>query len=189
MLSLITDGSSAVTGGLGSAAQITQGRSVRTISFGVGKLPTGRSNCGELCAVALGLMAIRPGLSVTIITDSRNVIGWLYGYNLTTQQPDPTCRFQRNNPTIAALVDLIEPACARLDITWEWIRGHQGHPGNEWADTASRAIRHTAMLAQQPFLVTSAFTYNGLSIERPLDLGSLPMQLYTILMGRHMEIL
>ena len=76
------------------------------------------------------------GSVCVLSTDSQNVIGWLYGWNKTTNQPDPSCRFKRKNPKIRMLCDAIDNLVSsrRITLRFEWVKGHAGQPMNERAD-------------------------------------------------------
>ena len=73
-----------------------------------------------------------------IVTDSKNVIGWL------------DQGFKRNNPAVAALcreIDDLRATRASANggaITFRHVRGHHGDPMNERADQLARgAIKRT----------------------------------------------
>lgn len=98
------------------------------------------NNRMELEAVIQALAAIKRPSRVQVVTDSQyvrnGITQWLpawkrRGWRTAGRKP------VRN-------VDLwqqLDEACARHEIDWQWVRGHQGHAGNERADElANRAI-------------------------------------------------
>jgi ribonuclease HI len=97
------------------------------------------SNRMELTAAREAIRRAPPSSSLEIITDSRNVIGWL------------SDGWKRNDPTIASLcreIDALrsERAAAQgAAVTFRYVRGHNGDPLNERADTlATGAIKQIA---------------------------------------------
>ncbi len=102
--------------------------------------PWTTNNRMELQAVIQALQALKRPSRVCIVTDSQyvrnGITQWLPGWKRRgwrTAGRKPV----RN-------VDLwqqLDEACARHEIDWQWVRGHQGHEGNERADAlANRAI-------------------------------------------------
>lgn len=95
------------------------------------------NNRMELMAAIAALDALDRPSVLTIITDSTyvkgGITGWLHGW-------------KRNGWKTSAKkpvknVDLwqqLDAACARHTVTWEWIKGHAGHDGNERADALAR---------------------------------------------------
>lgn len=96
------------------------------------------NNRMELMAAISALEALEKPSTITIITDSAYVKGgvtsWIFGW-------------KKNGWKTAARkpvknVDLwqeLEDAQARHQVTWEWVKGHAGHPENEKADELARA--------------------------------------------------
>ena len=96
------------------------------------------NNRMELLAAISALEALERPSKLTIITDSayvkNGITGWLHawkrnGWKTATRKPVKN-------------VDLwqrLDEAQARHDVTWEWIKGHAGHEGNERADELARA--------------------------------------------------
>ncbi|MGR3436043.1 MAG: ribonuclease HI [Shimia sp.] len=95
------------------------------------------NNRMELMAAITALETLATPSTITVVTDSAYVkdgIGkWLHGW-------------KRNGWKTAAKkpvknVDLwqrLDAAQARHDVTWEWVKGHAGHPENERADALAR---------------------------------------------------
>ncbi|WP_339113433.1 ribonuclease HI [Thioclava sp. GXIMD2076] len=96
------------------------------------------NNRMELLAAISALETLARPSKITIITDSayvkNGVTGWIHGW-------------KRNGWKTAAKkpvknVDLwqrLDEAQARHEVTWEWIKGHAGHPENERADELARS--------------------------------------------------
>ena len=91
------------------------------------------NNRMELTAVIEALNALKRPCAVTLSTDSRYVMDgltkWIHGWRRNgwkTAAKKPV----KNADLWQALVE----ATARHRITWEWVKGHAGHPDNERAD-------------------------------------------------------
>jgi ribonuclease HI len=105
-----------------------------------GAEPNTTNNRMELMAAIRGLEALTRASRVSLTTDSqylkKGICEWL---------PRWKARGWRTaGRTAVKNVDLwrrLEEAAARHDVRWHWVRGHQGHAGNEQADAlANRAI-------------------------------------------------
>jgi len=102
-----------------------------------GSEPLTTNNRMELTAVISALEALNRPVRVTLYTDSTYVLNgvtkWLPGW-------------QRNGWLTAGKkpvknVDLwqrLAAAMARHEVTWQWVKGHNGDPGNERADELAR---------------------------------------------------
>ncbi|WJY22826.1 ribonuclease HI [Fontisubflavum oceani] len=96
------------------------------------------NNRMELLAAIHALEALeRPSL-LTVVTDSAYVKGgitaWLHNWkrnNWRTATKKPV----KNED----LWRRLDAANARHQVTWEWVKGHAGHPENERADELARA--------------------------------------------------
>ncbi|MCX7888513.1 MAG: ribonuclease HI [Rhodobacteraceae bacterium] len=96
------------------------------------------NNRMELLAAINALESLRRGAAITLVTDSayvkNGVTGWIHGWKRNgwrTADGKPV----KN----AELWQRLDEAQARHSVTWEWIRGHAGHPQNERADALARA--------------------------------------------------
>lgn len=96
------------------------------------------NNRMELLAAINALEALERPSVITVVTDSAYVKGgitaWLFGWKKNGWKTS-TKKPVKN-------VDLwqrLDTAQARHDVTWEWVKGHAGHPENERADELARA--------------------------------------------------
>ncbi len=96
------------------------------------------NNRMELLAAIEALDALSRPSALTIITDSayvkNGVTTWIHGWKQNgwrTASKKPV----KNEDLWRRLDD----AQARHDVTWEWVKGHAGHPENERADELARA--------------------------------------------------
>lgn len=125
-------------GGWGALLVAREGDAVvkeRALSGGEAETTNNRM---ELLAAIAALEALERPSKITIVTDSAYVknglTGWITGW-------------KRNGWKTAAkkpvknedLWRRLDEAAARHDVTWEWVKGHAGHPENERADELARA--------------------------------------------------
>ena len=97
--------------------------------------PSTTNNRMELTAVIRGLRALREPCKVHLCSDSQYVINGLEkGWAAKWRQTDWN-RGKAKNPDLwAELLDL----CARHQLTYTWVRGHNGHDYNERCDALAR---------------------------------------------------
>lgn len=98
------------------------------------------NNRMELMAAIAGLEALKRPCQVHLTTDSQYVMKgiteWMpnwkrRGWKTSTKQPVKNIDLWQR----------LDDALARHRVTWEWVRGHTGHPENERADAlANRGI-------------------------------------------------
>jgi len=96
------------------------------------------NNRMELLAAINALEALEKPSKITVVTDSayvkNGVTGWIEGWKRNgwrTASKKPV----KNEDLWRRLDD----ARTRHDVTWEWVKGHAGHPENERADALARA--------------------------------------------------
>ena len=96
------------------------------------------NNQMELMAAIMALETLERPSALTVVTDSayvkNGVTGWIFGWKRNgwkTAAKKPV----KN----AELWQRLDAAQARHDVTWEWVKGHAGHPENERADALARA--------------------------------------------------
>ena len=91
------------------------------------------NNRMEISAVIFALRALKQRSQVELWTDSqyvqKGVTEWLEGWKKRgwkTASKDPV-----KNADLWQELDALLP---EHEISWHWVRGHDGHPGNELAD-------------------------------------------------------
>jgi len=125
-------------GGWGVLLQAVENGSVikeRELSGGEAETTNNRM---ELLAAITALETLAKPSALTIITDSayvkNGVTGWIHGWKRNGWKPSAKKPVKN--------VDLwqrLDTAQQRHDVTWEWVKGHAGHPENERADELARA--------------------------------------------------
>ena len=125
-------------GGWGVLLQAMDGKTIVKERELCGGAADTTNNRMELLAAINALEALERASELTIITDSayvkNGITTWLQGWKRKgwkTASKKPV----KN-------VDLwkrLEDAQARHSVTWEWVKGHAGHPENEKADELARA--------------------------------------------------
>lgn len=125
-------------GGWGALLQAHEGDTLvkeRELSGGE---PDTTNNRMELLAAISALESLTRASQITIVTDSayvkNGVTGWIHGWKRNgwrTASKKPV----KNED----LWRRLDEAQARHSVTWEWVKGHAGHPENERADALARA--------------------------------------------------
>jgi ribonuclease HI len=125
-------------GGWGALLQAKDGDAVvkeRELKGGEAETTNNRM---ELLAAIHALEALERPSALTVVTDSayvkNGITGWLQGWKRNgwrTASKKPVKNVE--------LWQRLEEAAARHDVTWEWVKGHAGHPENERADELARA--------------------------------------------------
>ncbi|EEX09829.1 ribonuclease HI [Ruegeria lacuscaerulensis ITI-1157] len=96
------------------------------------------NNRMELLAAISALEALERPSKITIVTDSayvkNGVTGWIHGWKRNGWKTA-----SRKPVKNVDLWQRLDEAQQRHDVTWEWVKGHAGHPENERADELARA--------------------------------------------------
>jgi ribonuclease HI len=107
----------------------------RELSGGAGETT---NNQMELMAAISALETLERASSITVVTDSSyvkdGVSTWIHGWKRNgwkTAAKKPVKNVE--------LWQRLDAAQARHNVTWEWVKGHAGHPENERADALARA--------------------------------------------------
>ena len=107
----------------------------RELSGGAGETT---NNQMELMAAISALETLDRASTITVVTDSSyvkdGVSTWIHGWKRNgwkTAAKKPVKNVE--------LWQRLDAAQARHNVTWEWVKGHAGHPENERADALARA--------------------------------------------------
>jgi ribonuclease HI len=91
------------------------------------------NNRMELLAAIHALEALDRASAITVVTDSayvkNGVTGWIHswkqnGWRTAAKKPVKNVELWQR----------LDEAQSRHEVTWEWVKGHAGHPENERAD-------------------------------------------------------
>ena len=161
---IYTDGSCSGNPGPGGwAAIVMDGDSRRRLSGGE---PGTTNNRMEVTAAIEGLAAVSPGSAVTVHSDSEYLVNTMIkGWKRNV-----------NNDLWKQLDGLV----AERSVSWEWVRGHNGHPLNEEADSLAVAAMERYANGAAPGKAPAAAEPAGLTHvdqegnARMVDVGDKP---------------
>lgn len=95
------------------------------------------NNRMELLAAINALEALGRPSEITIVTDStyvkNGVTSWIHGWKKNGWRTSAKKPVKNED-----LWKRLDEAQHRHDVTWEWVKGHAGHPENERADELAR---------------------------------------------------
>jgi len=84
------------------------------------------NNKAEFVAAISGLSLVPEGDSVELLTDSMILVNWINRFNKGSWN-------NRSSMDKNLLLELRDLVVART-VKPTWVKGHSGHPGNEWCD-------------------------------------------------------
>lgn len=139
-----SDGSSiANPGGPGATGYVVYDRSNAGLRFGAKRyvedgLHPVTNNRMELRAVLEALEEIPTGASVLLLSDSQYAVNaltkWIHGWRRKGwRTADGKGVLNRD------LIEAIDQRARKLEMRFEWIRGHHGHPVNEVVDALAQS--------------------------------------------------
>lgn len=96
------------------------------------------NNRMELLGAIHALEALDRETEITIVTDSNyvknGITSWIFGWKKNGWK-----NAAKKPVKNVELWQRLDEANARHKVTWEWVKGHAGHPENERADELARA--------------------------------------------------
>ena len=136
---IYTDGSCGGNPGPGGYAAIVDEEGERREITGGERDTT--NNRMELMAVIRGLASLDEPSIVRVVTDSQYVAkgmkSWIHGWRRKGWKTASGAPVKNRD-----LWEELDRLASKHQMSWEWVRGHTGHPENERADALARgAIR------------------------------------------------
>lgn len=102
------------------------------------------NNRMELLAAIEGLTALTRPCNVTVVTDSNYVVqgmkSWIHGWKKNDWKNSAKKPVENKDLWIR-----LDEAARKHTVSWQWVRGHNGHPENERVDVAARNAASNAM--------------------------------------------
>jgi len=103
--------------------------------------PQTTNNRMEMMAIVEGLKAVREPSRIRVVTDSQYVVNgmksWIHGWRRRGWKTAAGAPVKNKD-----LWERLSTLAQGHKVSWEWVKGHAGHPENERADTlAKEAIR------------------------------------------------
>ncbi|HEV2099488.1 MAG TPA: ribonuclease HI [Stellaceae bacterium] len=133
---IFTDGACRGNPGPGGWAAILRHRGIEKELSGFE--PATTNNRMEMMAAISGLEALKRPCRVRLYSDSQylrdGITKWIHAWkrrDWRTADKKPVKNVD--------LWQRLDAAAASHQVTWEWVRGHAGHPENERADALARA--------------------------------------------------
>lgn len=129
---IFTDGACSGNPGPGGYGAILRyGSTTKELSGGDAKTTNNRM---ELLGVITALSALKEPCMVTLTTDSKYVVdsvtkGWVYGW-----KKKGWIKSDKNPALNVDLWEQLLPLLERHKVTFNWVKGHAGHPENERCD-------------------------------------------------------
>jgi ribonuclease HI len=146
VVEIFTDGACSGNPGPGGWGAILRWRGVEKELSGF-ELDT-TNNRMEMIAAIMALEALKRPCRVRLSSDSQylrdGITKWIHGWKARG--------WRTADKQAVKNVDLwqrLEAAAARHGVSWEWVRGHAGHPENERADALARAAIAEARRAKR----------------------------------------
>jgi ribonuclease HI len=136
IVEIFTDGACTGNPGPGGyGAVLKYGEKVKEIS---GCEPHTTNNRMEMMAVIKALQQLKRPCKIRVVTDSNYLVKgmtqWIHGWirrNWINSQKRPVLNRE--------LWEEILELSRKHQITWQWVKGHNGHPENERCDQLARA--------------------------------------------------
>ena len=128
---MYTDGACSGNPGPGGWGTVLMSGKHRKDLFGGERETT--NNRMEMMAAIEALNALKQPSKVTLHVDSTYVkdglTKWIHGWKRNGWKTAAKKPVKNQDLWMA-----MDEACQRHDITWKWVKGHSGNPGNELAD-------------------------------------------------------
>ena len=125
-------------GGWGALLQAKDGVTVVKERELKGGEPATTNNRMELLAAINALESLTRRTEITIVTDSNyvknGITSWIFGWKKNGWK-----NAAKKPVANAELWQRLDAVNSQHDVTWNWVKGHAGHPENERADQLANA--------------------------------------------------
>lgn len=139
---IVSDGSAlGQYGPAGWSAIVTIGEATNEYS---GRIKGATSNAAELRGAVEGLARVPAGMGAKLLTDSKYLLDGVYRNRLPAKAKSGDAKLA-NRELWLRLADLMADRIVEI----EWIKGHNGHEGNERADALAKAAAREEQADQQ----------------------------------------
>lgn len=95
------------------------------------------NNRMELLGALAALSALKEPCKVTLYSDSNYVIQWMTAWRFSWRKNDWDNARKKNLKNLD-LWQQLDKEAQKHDITWQWVKGHNGHPENERCDILAK---------------------------------------------------
>lgn len=139
---IVTDGGCSPNPGLGTWAYIISYKSKKKEV--VGTEPNSTNNRMEMMAAIKALESLKEPCAVYITTDSQYLLQGITSWIKKWKKNNWKLGKGKHNRKDVKNVDLwqrLDELCAIHEVTWEWVKGHNGHVGNERVDELASLAR------------------------------------------------
>jgi ribonuclease HI len=139
--------------------------------------PEATSQRMELIAAIKGLEALNNRSKVHLFSDSQYLVQgmskWIHNWTRNGRLEEPGALANQD------LWKQLEDLSQRHEITWEWVRGHSGHPFNERCDRlAKRAVEVGVKASEEVCLPENPESPEEIAAESlpPVNRGTIPVR-------------
>jgi ribonuclease HI len=164
VVELYTDGSCRDSGPGGYGVILRYGEHEKELS---GFDSTATSQRMELLAAIRGLEALHNPSNVHVFSDSQYLVQgmskWIHNWTRNGRMEDPDALANHD------LWQQIVALSHKHEITWEWVRGHVGHPFNERCDKLARRAAEEGMRATEELKKSEETTKEVETVTVPVE--------------------
>ncbi len=164
VVELYTDGSCRDSGPGGYGVILRYGEHEKELS---GFDSTATSQRMELLAAIRGLEALHNPSNVHVFSDSQYLVQgmskWIHNWTRNGRMEDPDALANQD------LWQQIAALSHKHEITWEWVRGHVGHPFNERCDKLAKRAAEEGMRASEELSKAEGTTKEVEAVTAPVE--------------------
>lgn len=134
---IFTDGACSGNPGIGGWGVLLRYKDIEKELSGGAEQTT--NNRMELTAVIEALKALKAPCNITLYTDSKYVMSGITQWLKNWKQNNWKTAHKKNDVKNVDLWLALDELISKHEIRWVWVKGHNGHVGNERVDALARA--------------------------------------------------